>query len=83
MYVSAPSPNHACTLLQSDIDELSNRCEKNRITVNTSKTKAMLLGTRHVIKSTPSLCLALNDEKLQFVESYKYLGATLDNLLYF
>ena len=25
----------------------------------------------------------LNDEKLQFVESYKYLGAKLDNLLDF
>ena len=43
----------------------------------------MLFGTRHVIKSTPPLNLVLNDEKLQFVEKYKYLGATLDNLLDF
>ena len=83
MYVSAPSPNHACTLLQRDLDKLSNWREKNQPTVNTSKTKAMLFGMRHVIKSTPPLTLVLNDEKLQFVESYKYLGATLDNLLDF
>ena len=83
MYVSAPSLNHACTLLQPDLDKLSNWCEKNQLTVNTSKTKAMLFGMRHVIKSTPPLTLVLNDEKLQFVESYKYLDATLDNLLDF
>ena len=43
----------------------------------------MLFGTMHVIKSTPPLTLVLNNEKLQFVENYKYLGATLDNLLDF
>ena len=48
MYVSAPSPNHACTLLQRDLDKLSNWGEKNQLTVNTSKTKAMLFGMRHV-----------------------------------
>ena len=73
----------SCTLLQSDLDKISNWCEKNRLTVNTSKTKAMLFGMRHVIKSTPPLTLVLNDEKLQFVVSYEYLGGTLDNLLNF
>ena len=42
-----------------------------------------VLWLESVIKSTPPLNLVLNDEKLQFVENYKYLGATLDNLLNF
>ena len=61
-YVSASSPNHACTLLQSDLDKLSNWCEKNRLTVNPSKTKALLFATRHVIKFTTPL--TLNDKIL-------------------
>ena len=50
MYVSAPSMNHGFTLLQSDIDETSNCCEKNQLMINTSQ--AMLFGTRCVVKST-------------------------------
>ena len=83
IHVSAPSPNHASTLLQSDLDKLSKWCETNLLTVNTSKTKAILFETRHVVKSIHPLTLVLNDEKLQFVESYKYLDATLGNLLNF
>ena len=49
---------YACTLMESDFDELSNRCEKNRLTVNSSK--AMLSGIRQCclerrISSTPPL----------------------------
>ena len=41
LYVSGPSLNHACTLLQSDLDETG---VKRTTTVNSSKTKAILFG---------------------------------------
>ena len=77
MYVSAPSPNHACTLLQLDRDKLSNWCEKNQLDQGNP------IWNEACYKVHTSINPGFDDDKLQFVESYKYLGATLDSLLDF
>ena len=58
--------------LQSDLNHLSNWCRVNKLTINTSKTKAMCFPSISNYHTQPTL--KLNGIELQTVKSYKYLG---------
>ena len=45
--------------MQTDLDKISEWCVSNKLTVNVKKTKAMLLGTRSIMKRTNCQPLAL------------------------
>ena len=83
LYVSAPDAQIACDQLQPDLNIFAQWCKLNQLTINTTKTKAMLFGTRHALKLAPKLTLRLDNKVLDFVDSYTYLGACLDGLLDF
>ena len=55
----------------------------NKLTINTSKTKVMLFGSRHRIKNVNKPEIYLNDVQLQVVPTYRYLGVNLDQTLNF
>ena len=62
-------------IIQRDLTELDNWCIHNKLTINVSKTKCMLITTRNAtvtIKPT----ITLHNTKLDVVESYKYLAWT-------
>ena len=50
----------------------------NKLTIDTSKTKVMLFGSRHRIKNVNKPEIYLNDIQLQVVPTYRYLGVNLD-----
>ena len=69
--------------MQTVISKFSKWCAINALTVNTSKTKIMLFGSRNKIKNAYKPEIFINNEKLQMVPTYKYLGVNLDQTLDF
>ena len=73
------------TLLQNDLqnvlDKFQNWCKLNALTINKKKTKFMIFGTRSKIKRARNLELSIDNQPLQQVPSFKYLGVTLDSVL--
>ena len=69
--------------MQHDLDNIANWCKSNKLTLNISKTKSMLLGTKHRIKKTRYMPLNINNKQIDYVISYKYLGITIDQTLNF
>ena len=70
----------AAQSLQDDLDRLVLWCDQNKLTINVKKTKAMVFTTSPR-KKLPPINLMLRNERLAVVDSYKYLGLTLDSAL--
>ena len=70
--------------LTINLENLSQWCEQNKLTINVDKTKSMYFGTRNMIKGLDKGVIThLKNKKLQNVDHYKYLGVILDNNLNF
>ena len=69
--------------MQNVLHKFSKWCAINALTINTSKTKTMLFGSRNKIKNSYRPDLFINKEQLQMVPTYKYLGVNLDQTLNF
>ena len=67
--------------MQRDLTILSDWCTENGIMANTDKTKLMLFGSKTTIDKLPEFEIKVNDVPLQLVNSYKYLGITMDSQL--
>ncbi len=57
----------------------------NKLTLNVKKTKLMIFGTKNKLRDIPQdqVDLILNNEKIELVRTFKYLGVQLDNMLTF
>ena len=69
------------TKMQQDLTVLEQWCNCNGIFVNTDKTKLMVFCSTACLKSLPEFEVSINGAPLQIVQSYKYLGMTLDSKL--
>lgn len=71
--------------MQSDLTILSYWCKANLLQVNVKKTKSMYINHRtHCKPRSDSLKkLLFNNERIEFVDEYKYLGIWLDSQLTF
>ena len=83
LYVSCGSSSEAKVNLQADLDNLSQWCQKNQLTINTIKTKGMSFGNKRLLDRDLPLDLKLNGVSLMNVQNYKYLGIILDPNLSF
>ena len=81
VYTSAESINETHIKLQSDLDNIDVWCRWNQLTVNTSKTKCMLFGSKRFLDVRMLPKITLSGNIIQFVENFKYLGVILDNKL--
>ena len=72
-------------MVQNDLNKLSNWCTRNKLTINSKKTKYCIYGMRSNIKKSKAIhtVLSLNNNILDRVCSYKYLGFILDDHLTF
>ena len=79
------APNNISDGLQTDIDEIMNWSADNKMILNESKTRSMLVtGKRLVNKMEQStLQLHVNSTELKQVSSHKLLGVTIDSQLTF
>ena len=85
LYISHNNLQTALQLLQCDLNKLVEWCTDNKVTINCKKTKYCVYGMRSNIKRTKSVdtILSLNNNRLDRVSSYKYLGFILDEHLNF
>ncbi len=66
--------------------EMSNVVEwlrLNKLTLNVSKTKLMIFGTQYKLRGVTNLDLHINNELVESVKVFKYLGVYLDQSLSF
>ena len=75
--------NHAAAArrLQNKINWFYSWCVQNKLTINAKKTKLMIFGTRSRVKNAKNVKIVINNEKIQTVPSFKYLGILLDSTL--
>ena len=83
LYTHSNSSYLAPANLQYDLTKLIPWCNKNKPTINASKTKTMLFGTRRFTKKQDYLLLQIENNILDKELSFKYLGVILDGELKF
>ena len=67
--------------LQINLNNISQWCTFNNMSLHPKKTKCMLIGSRHKIKNTGQLTLRVNETYLENVSVQKILGVFIDNTL--
>ena len=85
LYVTNEDINVAISDIQEDLNNLAAWCDRNKLTINSKKTKYCIYGSRSVIRKSKlkDISLSLNNYILDRVCSYKYLGFILDDHLNF
>ena len=63
-----------------EIDRFKEWCDDHFLELNVTKTKEMVLGTNHSSSPDP---ISINNHAVEIVDSFKYLGLTLDTRLSF
>ena len=81
LYQTGSSGDHAVNLLQPSLDEFSEWCTTNKLTISTKKSKLMVFGSRSKVKKAKNVQVKLNGDLLRRVPSFKYLGLILDPTL--
>lgn len=67
---------------QNDLNRISNWCNNRKLSINSKKTKVMILGINSRNKQLKLPCpLSINGVILETVSKYKYLGLTLNGQL--
>ena len=79
-YVTGDSVSECVVLINEVIDNLSLWLSKNKLIPNTGKTKLMLF-TPKIVNHYPNIYF--NNSKLEWVDTFKYLGVILDAKLNF
>ena len=74
LYSSSMNPNTITRNLQKDMDSLAQWCSENDLTINASKTKVMLFGSKKARDKLKDLNITFNGEGIEQVTSYNYLG---------
>ena len=81
LYVSANNEMAGCALLDSGLTKLSQWCFQNKLSINIKRTKCLIVDLQNETTNYPRP--KLNGEFLDQVDSYNYLGVSIDNKLNF
>ena len=66
LVTSAPEYLTAHRHMQHDLDNIANWCKSNKLTLNISKTKSMLLGSKHKIRKIHYHQLHIDNSPLDY-----------------
>ena len=83
LVTTARNINDAHRSMQRDLDNITNWCKSNKLSLNIKKTKSMIFGTKHRIKRLHVPQFYMDNTPLDYVPTYKYLGITADQTLNF
>jgi len=72
-------PGNSSNIINDELEKVSAWLKANKLIINVSKSKAMMFHQRN--KRTPTLEIKLNNEIVQFVDTFNYLGIILDQRL--
>ena len=83
IYISHHDYENAVALINTDLASVHTWCDSNKLTINCKKTKYCIYGTRSFVRKGKMLDMeiSLNNQILEKVCSYKYLGLILDEHL--
>ena len=74
IYYSAKSTQDVQTFLNKDLESASLWLQSNLLTLNCSKSRFLLFGSRCRLKSLGTVAICINDSLLEEAISFKYLG---------
>ena len=83
LFFASESPIELSMTLRIKLDTLGQWLRANRLTLNTSKTKFVISGSRYKLSQTEHFNLGILGEPIERVYSFKYLGVLLDQFLSF
>jgi len=81
IYTTGNDPKKLQLKMQTELDNVMRWCDKNELTLNTSKTKYMIFSNKTKEHKFNNIDICMKGEKLENVDTYKYLGTTLDKRL--
>ena len=82
LVTSEPDIYTAHMNLQNDLNNVANWCKGNKWSINIKKTKSMVIGPRSMVKRRPVIPrLKMDNQTMDFVFQYKYLGIIIDETL--
>ena len=82
LYTSAKTQIEIMLNFQLELSLVQEWLNANKLTLNASKTKYVIFGSRHLLTTKPDLNL-VGGNKIERVSSMKYLGVILDEFLTF
>ena len=80
IYRSGPILNTSDEV-NTDLSSFKDWCTQNKLTINVKKTKCVYFGLKSQIKNINNHRICIDNILIDRVNSYKYLGVTLDSLL--
>ena len=85
LYVSHESKEKIENDLNQDMQNLLSWFRENELVINfkKGKTETMLFGTTKRLKTAGEIEVWYNNQRINFIETYKYLGNTVDHHLNF
>ena len=81
LYVSAKTAFTECVSLDNGLSKLASWCSLNKLRINIKKTKCLIVDLQNDTTNYPKP--KLNGQPLDQVDSYNYLGVSIDNKLEF
>ena len=81
IYFSGTKSCNIEVILQSDINKVEQWLLENRLVLNLSKTKVLLFGTIQKLGNVSSFNVKFQDQAIERVSKFIYLGITLDENL--
>ena len=79
LFKSGNNWNRMKDMLQPDLDGINAWCKRNRLQLSHKKSKVLLIASRQKLNSVEyNKQVHLDNIPLHFVDSYKYLGITID-----
>ena len=80
LYASGNDWNRMILKIQPEVDDIYSWCLANQLKLNVSKSKVLLLSSRHKLNQIDyTKEIILGNQSLGFTDKYKYLGVTLDS----
>ena len=83
VYFAHEDPHIACTTVVNALSKIQHWCNQNKLTINTKKTKHMLVAPTSMRELSPQIDVKMGDTTLDNVAMYCYLGVIIDNALTF
>ena len=83
IYSADQDPMLSVGNIQEDLNNISQWCQENKMTINIKKTKLMHFGSRATLKRFNTQPVSLQGQNIENVHHYKYLGIYLDPTLNF
>ena len=83
LYTSEKTQVEIKLTLQIELTVVCEWLRANKLTLNANKTKYVIFGNKHNLTTKPDLNLYVGQDKIDRVNSMKYLGVILDDHLTF